>query len=236
MRAGTLLTATVTAAPMVASPGQSGDVVVEVRTDGVLTDADAVYVSAAVTSCSYSSTSIPSSVTHSATGTYEASYAVPSSIDGAGTIGLTAQALVRGHYTYASAHIFVSLPVRLDVGTHQVSTTDTSALVEVYAANQTAWPVADANVSMRYQALGYPYPSIPVERFGTTDRRGSATFNQTFDAHTYVTFWGNVTKGTDRAFYTGSVFPNYTPPAMIFEIRRDAGCPFYYGGALSLQT
>lgn len=234
IRAGTLLTATVTASPMVASPGQSVDVVVEVRTDGVLTDADAVYVNATVTSFPYSSTSIPIAVTHSATGTYEASYAVPSSIDGAGTIVLTAQALVRGNYTYASAYIFVSLPVRLDVWTHQVSTTDTSALVEVYAANQTAWPVADANVSMRYQALGYPYPSIPVERFGTTDRRGSATFNLTFDAHTYVTFWGNVTKGTDRAFYTGSVFPNYTPPAMIFEIRREAGFPFYEVGAVTL--
>ncbi len=236
LRVGSLLEAVVRLSSITATPGGRITLAVLIREDGILRDADALYLNASryAFPLSPSNESTPLNWTRTGTGTYAASYTIPTSIEDSTAIDFSAWAFLHGSYTMGTAYVFVPVPIRLDVWTHQPSANGTSAQVEVYAANMTGWPVVGAHVTMRYETLSFPYSVKRFELNGTTDRRGRALFNLTFEAGNFVYYWGDVTEGSGRQFYSGAVYPPYVPSVSDFAIQRGEAFRFYDVGELAV--
>src|SRR5207247_6937785 len=109
------------------------------------------------------------SLTRLATGTYVASYAVPSNIDHASLIDLWADVTVGSNGYGLGATVYVPVPNALLVWYRTVSSAPSTATLIVYVASTAGVPLGNASVSIRTSSFpGYATPT------GTTDASGSA--------------------------------------------------------------
>lgn len=151
-------------------------------------------------------------MTRLGTGLYHGTYQVPYDAPQDTTLSFGGQVAVGAEMTIANSLTFtVGRPHRYEVWYHVRAVESTYALVDILVANETAWPVEAANVSLAYsyvQPCGTAYCFLPRWVYETTNRLGAAVFNLTYsDIYTFVEFLftGNVSVGERNQTYAGAV-------------------------------
>src|SRR5206468_6074219 len=127
------------------------------------------------------------SLTRLATGTYVASYAVPSNIDHASLIDLWADVTVGSNGYGLGATVYVPVPNALLVWYRTVSSGPSNATLIVYVASTAGLPLGNAGVSIRTSSFLGGYAALN----GTTDASGSTRFELPLNASVSHDFVGN---------------------------------------------
>ena len=199
--------------PGVARPGEIVSVEVDVGDSNGPRDAPSVNLTARVLSApDFAPMAGPTrvSLTRLATGTYVASYAVPSNIDHASLIDLWADVTVGSNGYGLGATVYVPVPNALLVWYRTVSSGPSNAALVVYVASTAGVPLGNASVSIRTSS----FPGYATLN-GTTDASGSARFELPLNASVSHDFVGNATYGALSQSFQGFLEPPAAPAVQV---------------------
>lgn len=144
------------------------------------------------------------------TGSYSGTFSIPSSTSQDSIVLITGEADLGTDFAVARSRTFsVGRPHAFTAWQHVRLITPTTTQLDIWVANETAWPVAGANVSL-YYPVGSCFGSgcmTPRWIYGTTDHLGGASFTLSYPVRplTYVPFRGNITAGGQSQTFWGLV-------------------------------
>lgn len=206
----------------IAAPGDRISVALEMRNqNGSLQDADRLELSVTVgESPGFGPRSPPANLSWSrvAEGTYSARYTVPSGLVRNSIIAFDAAATIGTSASGGGANVYVSFPAPFIVWYRTVEIGATNATLEVDVASSAGVPLPNATVSL---VTWPPGVGSAVSQEGVTDPTGAVRFFLDFPptpANSF--FYGNVTQGSDRQGFQGSL-GSPTPPPVGPQLLRE---------------
>jgi hypothetical protein len=207
----------------VARPGETVSVEVDVADSSGPQDAVSVNLTAAVLSApnfALVAGTTRLSLTHVATGTYQASYALPSDLNRDSFVDFRADVtVVHGSFSLG-AGVYVPFSNVLLVWYRTVSSGPSNASLLVYVASTAGVPLGDANVSIRT----FSFLFGPRTLNGTTNASGAARFDLPSNESVTNDFVGNASYGSLSQSFQGFFEPP-PPPAVqapqVFRLNTD---------------